>query len=288
MGDVRTFGLPDCVEGTESDVRLADELIKAWLTDGMFQLGCDRWQTRKIEDAVEASRRYFAQPVHLKSRCVSDLTYAGYSAAGAVETFTICQDIPREDVRVGANWPCHGPMPWPSTEYRRAMRMFCDELSRLGERLMHLIAIGLNLSDFETLNALSEDGWHHMLVQRFPAGTYELSSHGLLMITVEDGTLTATPGELMEFLTNGHIRMTPLEALVHTCDEVVMTYFHEPVFDAGLRPVLGPMNGYMHYGTYFTDLFMRRHPERSTTQRIKAEDRLSVLASLSRRASVGA
>jgi 2-oxoglutarate dioxygenase / 2-oxoglutarate/L-arginine monooxygenase/decarboxylase len=288
MGDVRTFGLPDCVEGTESDVRLADALIKAWLADGMFQIACDRWQARRIEDAVDASRRYFTQPVHLKSRCLSELSYAGYSAAGAVEIFTVTPDIPYEDVRVGASWPCHGPVPWSSREHRRATRMLLDELGRIGEKLMHLVAIGLNLSDFESLNALSEDGWHHMLVQRFPKGTHELSAHGLLMITVEDGVLTATPGELMEFLTNGHVRMTPLEAIVHTDDEIVMSYFHDPVFDSGLRPVLGPMNGYMHYGTYFTDLFMRRHPERATTRRIKAEDRLSVLASLSRRASVGA
>ncbi|CAM3976385.1 isopenicillin N synthase family oxygenase [Kibdelosporangium persicum] len=288
MADVGTFGLPEHVGGSESDVRLAGELITAWRTDGMARISCDRWQARKVRDAVEASGGVFRQPAHLKSRCVSDLTYAGYSAAGAVETFAIFPDVPREDVRVGAHWPGHGPVPWPSMEYRRTMRLFTDELGRIGEKLMRLVSIGLELPDFETLPALTEDGWHHMFVQRFPSGTHELSSHGLLMITVEDGTLTATPGELMEFLTGGRLRTTSLEALVHTDNELVMTYFHEPAFDAGLRPVLDPAHDYVHYGTYLTDVFMRRYPQRVTTQRIKAEDRLSVLATLSRRASVDA
>ncbi|ALG13282.1 isopenicillin N synthase family oxygenase [Kibdelosporangium phytohabitans] len=288
MADVRTFGLPDRIEGTESDLRVADEVINAWLADGMVRITCDRWQARKLEDAVDVGRRYFEQPVHLKSRCVSELTYAGYSAAGAAEKFTICRDIPREDVRVGAGWPCHGPVPWPSIEYRRTMRLLTDELGRIGEKLMHLLGIGLHLPDFEALAAMTEDGWHHMFVQRLPSGAHELSSHGLLMITVENGTLTVTPGELLEFLTNGYLPMTPLEAQVNTSSELVMSYFHEPAFELGLRPVLEPAHGHLHYGTYFTDLFMRRHPDRAATQRIKAEDRLSVLASLSKRASVGA
>jgi 2-oxoglutarate dioxygenase / 2-oxoglutarate/L-arginine monooxygenase/decarboxylase len=75
---------------------------------------------------------------------------------------------------------------------------------------------------------------------------------------------------------------------VHTDNELVMTYFHEPAFDTGLRPVVDPAHGYIHYGTYVTDVFMRRYPQRLTTQRIQAEDRLSVLATLSRRASVDA
>lgn len=267
---------------------MADELINAWLADGMVRIACDRWQARKLEDAVAMGKRYFEQPVHLKSRCLSDLSYSGYSTAAGAETFTICRDIQREDVRVGAQWPCHGPVPWPSTEYRRTMRLLTDELGRIGERLMHLIGVGLRLPDFEVLAALSDDGWHHAFVQRLPSGTHELSSHGLLMITVENGTLTATPGELMEFMTNGYLGMTPLEAQVNTSSELVLSYFHEPAFELGLRPVLEPAHGYVHYGTYFTDLFMRRHPERRTTQRIKAEDRLAVLASLSKRASVGA
>ncbi|MBP2323224.1 isopenicillin N synthase-like dioxygenase [Kibdelosporangium banguiense] len=289
MTDLRTFGLPDYVEGTDSDVRLGHELVKTWRADGLFRISCDRWQARKVEDAFEASRRFFTLPDDIKTRCVSDLTYAGYSAADGVETFTICQDIPREDVRVGAQWPCHGPVPWPSIEYRRAMRTFLDELARIGERLLHLIAIGLELPDFETFTALAEDGWHHLLTQQIPANrSGDISSHGLLVITLHEGAVLVSPGEILEFLTGGALVATPLEVVVGEGEQQVMTYFHEPSFDSGMRPVVEPATGYIHYGSHFTGVFMRRYPDRMTTHRIAVEDRLSILASLSKRASVGA
>jgi isopenicillin N synthase-like dioxygenase len=289
MTDLRTFGLPDYVEGTDSDVRLAHEMIETWQADGLFRISLDRWQARKVEDAFEASRRFFALPGDIKTRCVSDLTYAGYSTADGAETFAICPDVPREDIRVGAQWPCHGPVPWPSIEYRRAMRTFLDELARIGERLLYLIAIGIRLPDFETLTALSEDGWHHMLTQRIPANrTSDISTHGLLVITIHEGAVLVSPGEILEFLTSGALVATPLEVAIGDGDQQVMTYFHEPSFDAGMRPVLEPGDGFLHYGTHFTNVFMRRYPERVTTQRIAVEDRLSILATLSHRANVGA
>ena len=50
---------------------------------------------------------------------------------------------------------------------------------------------------------------------------------------------------------------------------------------AGVRP-LGPSapEEFIHYGTHFTNMFLRCHPERITTRRIHAEDRLSVLDAL--------
>lgn len=289
MTDLGTFGLPDYVEGTDTDVRLAHELIKTWQVDGLLRISLDRWQARKVEDAFEASRSFFALPDGIKTRCVSDLTYAGYSTADGAETFAICPDVSREDMRVGAQWPCHGPVPWPSIEYRRAMRTFLDELARIGERLLYLVAIGLELPDFETLTALSEDGWHHLLAQRIPANrSSDISIHGLLVITIHEGAVLVSPGEILEFLTSGALVATPLEVVIGDGDQQVMSYFHEPGFDAGMRPVLEPGDGFIHYGTHFTNVFMRRYPDRITTQRIAVEDRLSVLASLSHRASVGA
>ena len=47
---------------------------------------------------------------------------------------------------------------------------------------------------------------------------------------------------------------------------------------AGVRP-LGPSapEEFIPYGTHFTNMFLRCHPERITTRRIHAEGRLSVL-----------
>jgi 2-oxoglutarate dioxygenase / 2-oxoglutarate/L-arginine monooxygenase/decarboxylase len=48
-----------------------------------------------------------------------------------------------------------------------------------------------------------------------------------------------------------------------------------------VRPLDDP-NGedYIHYGTHFTNMFLRCYPDRITTRRIEAEDRLSILAAL--------
>ncbi|MET0135482.1 MAG: 2-oxoglutarate and iron-dependent oxygenase domain-containing protein [Kibdelosporangium sp.] len=287
MTRLRTFGLPGCVDGTDSDVALANQLVEAWKTDMRFQISCDRWQTRRVDDTFEAGRRFFAQPADLKSRCVSDLTYAGYTATEDLETYTVCQDISLHDVRVQAQWPGHGPVPWPSMEHRRTMRNYMDEMRRIGDKLAHLIGIGLGITDFEALTSLTDDGWHHLVVQQFRSARPEVGKYGLLAITAdeESGTLTVTPGEMMRFLTNGTLRPGP-PAVRQKCQ--VMTYFHEPSFDVALRPLLGPDHGCVHYGTHFTDVYLRRFPDRITSRRILAEGRLAVLADMSRRASVGA
>ncbi|WP_046472421.1 hypothetical protein, partial [Allosalinactinospora lopnorensis] len=56
-------------------------------------------------------------------------------------------------------------------------------------------------------------------------------------------------------------------------------YFHEPNFDACVRPLTDPAgSAYIHCGTHFTGMFMRCYPDRITTGRILAEDRLAVLS----------
>lgn len=56
-----------------------------------------------------------------------------------------------------------------------------------------------------------------------------------------------------------------------------LAYFHEPRFDARIRP-LRPDPGddtVIHYGEHFTRMFMRCHPRRrATTRRIEAEELL--------------
>ncbi|GAA3431245.1 hypothetical protein [Kutzneria kofuensis] len=58
-----------------------------------------------------------------------------------------------------------------------------------------------------------------------------------------------------------------------------VAYFHEPDFPAALRPLAGgEPEEVIHYGSHFTSMFMRCYPERVTTRRILAEDRLEILA----------
>jgi isopenicillin N synthase-like dioxygenase len=93
--------------------------------------------------------------------------------------------------------------------------------------------------------------------------------------------LTVFPGDIMQFLTGGALLSTPHKVRLNTRERYAMAYFHEPSFQACVRPLSDPDgDASIHYGTHFTRMFMRCYPERVTTQRIHAEDRLSILSAL--------
>ena len=199
---LQTFRLPETVTGTAADLRLAYDLVAAWQRDGICQVAMDEAQSHTMSDAIGASRRFFELPLDVKSQHVSELTYSGYIASGEEitageadysEIFTVCKDVPLDDPRVRARWPCHGPVPWPNDEYARSMRAFMDGLGVIGEKVLRLVALGLGLVDVEALTRLTQDGWHHMRVLRFPARSAETSrgigahtDYGLLVIAAQD------------------------------------------------------------------------------------------------------
>jgi isopenicillin N synthase-like dioxygenase len=339
MTDLQTFQLPESVNGSVADVELGRALVRAWQADGIFQVAADPVQRRKTSEAIEASQRFFRMPTQFKSQRVSDLTYSGYIASGEEvtageadysEIFTVCKDVPLDDPRVVNQWPCHGPVPWPDTDYRRRMLAFMDELGSIGERLLRLTALGLEL-DIDALTSLTVDGWHHMRVLRFPGLTEHTSrgigahtDYGLLVIAAQDDVgglyvrppvegerrnrnwlesessagmyeneepwtyvrpvpdvFTVFPGDILQFLTGGALLSTPHKVRLNTRERFAMAYFHEPNFEATIRPFADPSSAdTIHYGTHFTNMFVRCYPERITTRRIFDENRLSILESL--------
>jgi 2-oxoglutarate dioxygenase / 2-oxoglutarate/L-arginine monooxygenase/decarboxylase len=201
MSDLRTFTLPETIDRNES-LDLAIQMIQAWRTDGIFQVTTTPAQQRRTEAAFEASRRFFRMPMSSKVQCISDLSYSGYIASGeeitageadGSEIFTVTPDIPLDDRRVRGQWPCHGPVPWPDEDYRHGITSFMGELGSIGEKLLKLTALGLGLDDMETLTRLTQDGWHHMRVLRFPTaggaaarGIGAHTDYGLLVIAAQD------------------------------------------------------------------------------------------------------
>lgn len=339
MSDLRTFDLPDSVTGTDADSALGRQLIGTWQTDGILQISTAPHQDALVGDAYAASRRFFALSQDVKARHVSDLTYSGYIASGeevtdgvndGSEIFTVTPDIAAHDARVQEGWPCHGPAPWPSEDYRQAMNAWMAELGEIGHRLLRLTALGLG-QPVDALTRLTEEGWHHMRVLRFPAATAAgergIGAHtdyGLLVIASQDEvgqalfirppvegerrnrnwlpeesaagvyedddhwtyvrpvphTLTVFPGDVMQFITGGALLSTPHKVKLAPQERYALAYFHEPAFDAVARPFSSRNPEYIHYGTHFTSMFTRCYPERITTRRIHAEDRLTVLAKL--------
>jgi isopenicillin N synthase-like dioxygenase len=78
------------------------------------------------------------------------------------------------------------------------MIQYMDYQNTTGEKLLKLTSLGLGLEDPETLNRLTQDGWHHMRVLRFPAvhatngkgkagrGIGSHTDYGLLVIASQD------------------------------------------------------------------------------------------------------
>jgi isopenicillin N synthase-like dioxygenase len=335
MTQLQTFDLPESVVGARSDIELGRKLIAAWRNDGIFQIARNARQDRKTERAFEAGRRFFRMPLALKSKCISDLTYSGYIASGEEltagendysETFTVTPDIPLRDMRVLQKWPCHGPTPWPDDDYRESMKSFMSELGIIGEKLLKLVALGLQLDDMHRLTRLTRSGWHHMQVLRFPTvssksarGIGAHTDYGMLVVAAQDDVgglyirppvegekrkrnwlpnesmagmyehedpwtfvepvphvFTVFPGDILQFLTNGYLLSTPHKVRLNTRERFALAYFHEPNFDVNVRPLDDPgSTDNIHYGTHFTNVFMRCYPERITTRRIIADDRFS-------------
>uniref|UniRef100_A0A914BVJ8 Fe2OG dioxygenase domain-containing protein n=1 Tax=Acrobeloides nanus TaxID=290746 RepID=A0A914BVJ8_9BILA len=290
--------------------------------------------------AMEAHKEFVKQPLEEKKECVSKLTYSGYIASGEestadkkdlAEIFTVCKDVPLDDDRVKMNWPCHGPTPWPNECYKELMTAYMDQLAVYGDKLLKLIALGLELP-MNTFVKLVEDGWHHMRVLHFrerldrqddargigahtdygmlviaaqdevgglfirpplpewrsknwchtesAAGVYE-NDDGWFFVPPKEGTLTCFPGDMFQFLTSGFFLATPHKVRLNYRERFALAYFHEPNFNSVIRPLRDPQNDEcIHYGTHFTNMFMRCYPDRVTTKCIEEENRLDILDKL--------
>jgi isopenicillin N synthase-like dioxygenase len=177
IGSLTTFDLPSSVNGTESDSALGERMIQTWRKDGIFQIRLTREQAVILQEAFKISKGYFARPFEEKAKDVDDQSFSGYIASGEEltdgiadysEIFTITKDLPLSDPRVQQQWPCHGPCPWPSRDYETVTKKLMALLGESGEKLLQLTALGLNAVNPNVFTDLTEDGWHHMRVLRFP------------------------------------------------------------------------------------------------------------------------
>jgi isopenicillin N synthase-like dioxygenase len=102
-------------------------------------------------------------------------------------------------------------------------------------------------------------------------------------------------GDMMQYLTNSFLKSTPHKVGLNNQERYTIAYFHEPNFRAVVKPlreysncntgsstsqhgsVAADEEG-VHYGTHFTNMFMRNYPDRITTKRLLAEDRYSSLS----------
>ncbi|KAL7921821.1 hypothetical protein ACQKWADRAFT_321155 [Trichoderma austrokoningii] len=107
---------------------------------------------------------------------------------------------------------------------------------------------------------------------------------GWMFVPPTAGTFTVFPGDMMQYMTNSFLKSTPHKVGLNVRERFAFAYFHEPNFRSVIRPLPGynagqsPIGG-IHYGTHFTNMFLRNYPDRITTARLREEGRYHLLAS---------
>ncbi|RCI10733.1 hypothetical protein L249_5175 [Ophiocordyceps polyrhachis-furcata BCC 54312] len=286
IGQLQTFTLPLKVTGSLSDRAMAEAMMSAWQRDGILQISKTRLQQRLYQDALASSRHFFDRPLAEKQACVDSRSYSGYVASGEEitdgirdysEIFTVTKDLPLSDERVLDGWPCHGPCPWPNSDFKEVISRYMKELGACGERLLQLIELGLDVPA-GSLTRYTTDGWHHargksgrgigshtdygLLVmgsqdevgglfvrppregetfmnwQKSAAGAME-DDDGWMYVPPVNGTITVFPGDIMQYLTNHVLRSTPHKVGLNTRQRFSFAYFHEPNFSSTVKPLSG-------------------------------------------------
>ncbi|TFB05428.1 2-oxoglutarate-dependent ethylene/succinate-forming enzyme [Trichoderma ghanense] len=119
--------------------------------------------------------------------------------------------------------------------------------------------------------------------ERSSAGLRE-NEAGWVYVPPVAGTFTVFPGDMMQYMTNNFLQSTPHKVGLNVRERFAFAYFHEPNFRSVVRPLPGfnagqsPTGG-IHYGTHFTNMFLRNYPDRITTARLQEEGRYRLLAS---------
>lgn len=107
------------------------------------------------------------------------------------------------------------------------------------------------------------------------AGLFE-DAEGWNYVRPIPNVVTAFPGDIMQLLTGGYVVSTPHKVVLNDRERFAIAYFHEPNFDAIVKPysnndgMTDPVNT-LHYGSHFTQMFMRCYPEKATTARLVRE-----------------
>ncbi|SCV52425.1 related to ethylene-forming enzyme [Fusarium fujikuroi] len=309
VGNLQTFILPDKVSNTEANRKLGKALVEAWQKDGILQISMTPEQHSLYKSANYASRRFFSKPYAQKAACVDSQTYSGYIASGEEltdgiadysEIFTVTKDLELDEPRVVAKWPCHGRCPWPDYEMQNPMNRYMQSLGGVGETLLQLTELGLGVPQGSLTN-YTQDGWHHLRILRFPAinktngkgkegrGIGSHTDYGLLVIAAADDVggkyfthFSLITRDMMQYITNSALPSTPHKVGLNLKERFAFAYFHEPSFQAVVKPLPGydvgqePKDG-IHYGKHFTNMFMRNYPQRITTQRLNDEGRYRLL-----------
>lgn len=186
----------------ESRVQAGKAIIAAIERDSIIQISIEGIAPPDvIKNAFKAQQNFFDLPISTKMQAHNDLSYAGYVYSGeeetagkrdAAEIFTVTRDYDLHDSLVEDGVPCHGPVPWPSDEFKTAMTVYSDSMRSVGDRVLPLIALGLGMEE-TVFQDVTGDSWGHMRVLKFREksttdmpGIGSHTDYGMLVLASQD------------------------------------------------------------------------------------------------------
>jgi isopenicillin N synthase-like dioxygenase len=168
---LETFQLPVTVEANAECELLGEQMIDAWLKDGIFRVKMCSEQNDLLRSSYAHSKSYFKLSDQKKTMELNKNGFAGYLRQPHQEhlrPFTLSKDLPLIDTGLQEGWLWDGRCPFPTAGYKDTMKQLSYLLNKSGQKLLQLIGLGLGLENPNALLRLTERGWHHMRILRFP------------------------------------------------------------------------------------------------------------------------
>jgi len=111
-----------------------------------------------IDNAFNASKKFFSEPLETRTKVIKDQFHRGYlpmgttrypgKAADLKDSFDIGVELPLSHPDVIAGLPLHGPNQWPSIEgFREASEAYFLAVRKFGYGLLQVFARSLELDD---------------------------------------------------------------------------------------------------------------------------------------------
>src|SRR5262245_22572 len=271
------------ISRTEGYSSVATEIGKACREFGFFYVighGVDQSLQGRLE---EVSRKFFSQPLETKleiSMARGGRAWRGYFPVGGEltsgkadlkEGIYFGAELSRDDPRVKAGTPLHGPNLFPDhiPQFRETVLDYIAAMTRLGHTLMAAISLSLGLEEtyfatkytydplvlFRIFNYPARSGYDK---KNFAFGVGEHTDYGLLTILKQDMSgglqvksgshwIDAMPvpdsfvcniGDMLDRLTSGLYLSAPHRVENRAeHDRLSFPFFFDPNFNADVKPL---------------------------------------------------
>ncbi|KAM0438124.1 hypothetical protein ACHAQK_006855 [Fusarium lateritium] len=307
-GNLQTFVLPEKVSGSPEDKKLGKAIIDAWKKDGILQIAMKPEQQGLGEELTDGIADYseiftvtkdldLDEPrVVAKWPCHGRCPWPDYEMQNPMDRYMNSLGESGETLlqltELGLDVPQGSLTDYTKDGWHHMRILRFPAMNKTNGKGKEGRGIGSH-TDYGLLVLAAADDVGALLVRppqkgddfanwEKSAAGFKEDDEGWLFVPPAENVFTVFPGDMMQYLTNSFLPSTPHKVGLNLRERFAFAYFHEPSFQAVIKPLPGynagqePKEG-VHYGKHFTDMFMRNYPQRITTQRLLDEGRNDLL-----------